>query len=248
MSDMSKVEQTRFVELKNVVKQTAGAFVRCGEALAEIRDRKLYRVQYETFEQFVEKEYNWTRQRAYQMIDAAKTVKTLPPKMSTRVDTEKKARALAKVPEENRKSVVQSAISSGKVTVNSLKKAAEKSTEISRLDKTGYPIPTNLISDWDEADEIAKNLLGKISSVRTEIKGAREEENILYSEVSQHTISDLDSAYAGVSQIAPYAVCTTCQGHAKKHCGLCKGKGFISRFRYTTTVSSETKEIRKANA
>ena len=48
-----------------------------------------------------------TAARAYQLCDAAEVMKSLPPGMSTIVDTESKARELVKVPEVERENIVR---------------------------------------------------------------------------------------------------------------------------------------------
>ena len=48
-----------------------------GLILMEIRDRRLYKEKYGTFEEYVEKRWDWARARAYKMIDAAQNYQLL---------------------------------------------------------------------------------------------------------------------------------------------------------------------------
>jgi hypothetical protein len=50
-----------------------------GQALAEIRDRRLYRATNSTFEEYVHDKWVLTRTRAYRFIDAAKVNAVLSP-------------------------------------------------------------------------------------------------------------------------------------------------------------------------
>ena len=57
--------------LGGVVQRGIDTFVEVGRALAEIRDRKLYRASHGTFEEYAGERWLLSRTRAYQMIDAA---------------------------------------------------------------------------------------------------------------------------------------------------------------------------------
>ncbi len=61
--------------------------------------------EYATFSDCREK-WGWKRAYAYQLIDGAAAVKSLPPEMSTIVDNQTQARELAKVEPEKRAEVV----------------------------------------------------------------------------------------------------------------------------------------------
>ncbi len=70
------VVNARLVELETVIERGMRSFVEVGTALAEVRDSGLYTQP--TFEAYVRERWGFTRQRAYQLIDAAD--------VSTRVD------------------------------------------------------------------------------------------------------------------------------------------------------------------
>lgn len=122
------------------------AFVQVGTALAEIRDRRGYRFDFKTFEDYCRVRWDFTRQAAQQYIDSAIVVKELPAEMSTRVDISH-ARELARLaaPSSNgdkrKKQIdaeavreVASTIDFGKATV---KQVAAKVDEHIRAQKKG---------------------------------------------------------------------------------------------------------------
>lgn len=74
--------------------------------IAEIRDSKLYRSQYRTFEAYCQSRWGWNRTHAQHLITAAETVKTLPEKAFTIVNNEGQAREVAKVEPAQRAQVV----------------------------------------------------------------------------------------------------------------------------------------------
>lgn len=79
----SRPDQERFAELERVIGAGMKTFMQVGEALAEVRDTKFYRLDgYATFEAYVFKKWGMSRSRAYQMIDASETAEVL----STNVD------------------------------------------------------------------------------------------------------------------------------------------------------------------
>ena len=93
---LTVTEKDRLATLERVVEDGMSTFVNVGSALLAIRDEKLYRADYLTFEQYVHRRWNITRQRAYQLISAGL--------MSTQVDiqNERQSRILQKLdsPEE----------------------------------------------------------------------------------------------------------------------------------------------------
>ena len=68
---LTAAETDRLVELEQAVGRGLQTFVEVGQALAEIRDRKLYRASHDTFEWYCRERWGFTRQRALQFIDAA---------------------------------------------------------------------------------------------------------------------------------------------------------------------------------
>jgi two-component system, NarL family, response regulator NreC len=70
-TDLTAAETDRLVELEQAVDRGLQTFVEVGQSLAEIRDRKLYRASYDTFERYCRERWGFTRQRARQFIDAA---------------------------------------------------------------------------------------------------------------------------------------------------------------------------------
>ena len=70
-TDLTAAETDRLVELEQAVERGLQTFVEVGQALAEIRARKLYRASHDTFERYCRERWGFTRQRARQFMDAA---------------------------------------------------------------------------------------------------------------------------------------------------------------------------------
>jgi DNA modification methylase len=77
-----KVEQKEYERCKNIIHDGIRTFQEVGSALLKIRDGKLYREEYKTFEECCQKEWGMVRQQAYQYMQATEVAKNL----STRVD------------------------------------------------------------------------------------------------------------------------------------------------------------------
>jgi hypothetical protein len=110
--------------LERTIEAGQRTFVEVGLALTEIRDSKLYRADFQTFEAYCQAKWGWTRQRAYQIIDAADVKKTLPEECQKNLTKESHAAALAKVPAEKRVKVLERAAESGPVTAKAIHEAA----------------------------------------------------------------------------------------------------------------------------
>lgn len=102
-------ESSRLTELETKISKGEKVFVEVGSALSEIRDQRLYRTTHPTFEDYCRAKWNFTRQHGNQIIDAAVTVKSLPEGLETIVSNFSQARALAKVPAEERVTVLKAA-------------------------------------------------------------------------------------------------------------------------------------------
>ena len=96
-----------------------------GLALASIRDNRLYRATHATFEDYCRERWQWSRQRAHQMIECAEVAASLPGDCQPLVDNERQARELAKVEPEKRAEVLAKAAQAGPVTAKAIKQAAE---------------------------------------------------------------------------------------------------------------------------
>lgn len=95
-------ESARLVQLERTIEAGMTTFVEVGQALMEIRDSRLYRVEYKTFEGYCRDKWGMTQQYATQLGRSASVVKTLE-KSETMVSlpaTERQARPLTKLPPE----------------------------------------------------------------------------------------------------------------------------------------------------
>jgi len=82
---------------ETVIRRGLATFVEVGTALATIRDERLYRESHETFEDYCREAWNFGRQRAAALIEAAGIVNVVSEISDIRVSTESHAAALAPI-------------------------------------------------------------------------------------------------------------------------------------------------------
>lgn len=115
---LSAQEADRFDDLEICIANGLQTFVEVGNALAEIRDGKLYRLHHATFEDYCQNRWGLKRAHAYRMIDAASVISNLSP-IGDIPQTESQARPLASLTPEQQREVWQTAVDTapnGKMT------------------------------------------------------------------------------------------------------------------------------------
>ncbi|MCK5097442.1 MAG: hypothetical protein KAR45_05030 [Desulfobacteraceae bacterium] len=90
-TELTDTEQVRLQECEQVIKKGFNTFIEVGEALAEIRDNRLYRETHKEFKKYFKDVWDLSESYAYRQIDGAQTVKFL----------KTKTRQLASFPKEN---------------------------------------------------------------------------------------------------------------------------------------------------
>jgi hypothetical protein len=124
---LSTSEAGRLAELETVIERGLQTFIEVGSALMEIRNSRLYRQTYATFEEYCQERWDLRKSRIYQLMDAAEVVENL--KSSTIVElssgstplptNEAQARPLAKLGLEMQRQVWRRAVETapeGKIT------------------------------------------------------------------------------------------------------------------------------------
>ena len=71
------VVSNRLTELEQVIERGQTTFIEVGNALTEIRDKRLYKAEYKTFEQYCKERWHFKHNYAYKQMAAAKQVAAL---------------------------------------------------------------------------------------------------------------------------------------------------------------------------
>lgn len=81
--ELTHPEQGRLIACEATIERGLKTFTEVGKALITIRDERLYRATHATFEEYCEQRWQISRQRAYQLLDAAEVRQAI---LSTTVD------------------------------------------------------------------------------------------------------------------------------------------------------------------
>jgi N6-adenosine-specific RNA methylase IME4 len=134
-NSLTIIEQTRLEQCEAVIDQGLKTFTDVGKALLEIRDLKLYRKEYDTFENYCQKRWGWERRHAYRMIDAAQVVENVSHGTQIVPISERQARPLTSLePDQQREAwqrVIEKAPATG-ITASLVLEAAKEIQQIKR--------------------------------------------------------------------------------------------------------------------
>ena len=122
-------ERSRLYQLEETIRQGLNTFVDVGNALLEIRDKRLYRQEYSTFEEYCREQWNMERRRAYQLMDAAQVVENVYHGTQILPTSERQARPLTSLEPAEQVEAWKRVITStpeGKITAAVVLKAAKE--------------------------------------------------------------------------------------------------------------------------
>jgi len=209
-----------------------------------IKTKELWRqTEAKSFSQFCEMQ-SWTVRRFDQLASGYAVLLTIPEETRTIVPTEGAARELGKVAETKReKAVKETEKRDGKVTAKGLSKTRQSSPEYEPTepaglsepkekevvrDELGWPIPADLIPFW-ERRWILENMMKLLSDLKCEIEKGWKDQDPLFLQMSNTTVSELQGVRWSVKHARPWAVCTLCEGRPKLNvaCAQCNSTGFI---------------------
>lgn len=132
LATLNPAAQVALVSCEQRIERGLKTFIDVGQALAEIRDSRLYKGTHDTFEAYCRERWNMTPQYANRLVLAADVVTSMETIGSTPAPTnEGQARALAAVPAPERADVWREAVEStgGKPTAKAVADIAKARTE-----------------------------------------------------------------------------------------------------------------------
>lgn len=132
---LTQTEQQRLQELETVVERGLKAFVEVGNALMEIRESRLYRAQYSTFDEYCQERWGFTAERARLYMRGSEVMAHLsetPTMVGVLPANERQIRPLTKLDPDEQIEVWEMAVETapnGKVTGAHVQKTVEEYTE-----------------------------------------------------------------------------------------------------------------------
>jgi hypothetical protein len=121
---LSTDTEKRLNQLEKIIEKGMAHFVEVGTALLIIQKEKLYKLIFQTFEEYCKERWDLKRQRAYELIGAAQISQNLSEISDNLPQKESHAAALASLEPEQQKKVWQKAVETapdGKVTAKHVK-------------------------------------------------------------------------------------------------------------------------------
>lgn len=248
---LDKKDALDLQKYESVIERGQKNFIEVGQALFVIKQRKLYRAAFDTFEEYCQERWGWGASRARQICGAVKfwqdNKDKEPPK------TERSARRQiqdAKKTELDNEEDTEKSVTGGNALLDApnIRNGAPKPAEV-RKDKVGRPIPEGILADWDRAHEIGTKLRSMVSEVKCTLQKGLEAEresdkDIVFRELGNSVISEAEALHYSLSQIVPYAVCPSCQGKTNRTCQMCRQRGFVSKFYWDSpTVGNDLRNV-----
>jgi hypothetical protein len=129
LEPISLPESRALIALEKVIERGLETFVQVGEALAEIRDRKLFRTEHPTFAEYCKAKWKMSDRRARQLMDASEVVTAISKSGTIVPKTESQTRPLTTLPPAQRVEVWQKAVAAspnGEPTAAEVKAAVVK--------------------------------------------------------------------------------------------------------------------------
>lgn len=244
-------EYKRFNELRKVTTDSMRAWC---EALREIRDARLYREEYDTFEDFCRVELGKTRQRIYQVLsaDLVRIELASDAGLSKIFDkaSESAIRELEKAPPELRRAVAEKVVAEAEETGTALT-AKKVKRVVAEVVATPEPEQEPEYEECEPPEPATESLQGRIAESDLHFPAADLAAQVLeignqFSQIKRRltqlgkqpggelckaVLSDSDwltveTLRAKVLNTAYARVCPHCSGFG---CGRCGGKGWQSR-------------------
>lgn len=150
--------------LEQVIQRGLETFIEVGNALSQIRDRRLYAQSHQSFEEYCKERWGLKQSRAYQLMDAAQTIENLS-QSSTIVElpkNEAQCRPLTKLPPEQQAEAWQEAVQSapnGKVTAAHVQQIVEE--KFSQVEDIALPQMAQLKAMFSQVGQVEDTRDGK---------------------------------------------------------------------------------------
>ena len=254
---LTQEDSERLEELVAVVDRGMMSFVAVGNALAEINDRHLYLITHGSFEEFCRERWEFSRQRAWQLMHSASVAKILDqedPATAERPAREAQARVLCKIKQPGLMADVWThsvetapvdrrghlAITAPHIercraemmgeTPDNGQPVAKVSEPTSNLkDKLGRIVEPDLCEAAAQGKQLAQLRLGVLAQFSAEVEGLAGKPGGAY--LARPEISRRVELLASVVRFAEFhTTCPDCRGDVgNTDCSTCGGSGFINK-------------------
>lgn len=204
ISILSSEEKLNLTTYEEIIEKGLKTFIEVGNALFEIKNNKLYRESFTTFEAYCKERWQLKRQRAYELMGAAEIVNQLSEisdKTNLLPTKESHANALAQIPVTLRfqvwRGVVEESLNTGRAIT------AKMITDQTELLVNSFKESSKEPTEEDIKESVLKKMRSKISKaklddIRVEINGKWLIKNNLvdiWREIRQNPNEEIDVNY-----------------------------------------------------
>ena len=206
---MTDLERSAFAECEAVIARGVQTFYEVGTALLTIRDQRLYRADYGTFEDYCQERWGWSRSYVHRQIEAAQVIDNLLP-IGNIPRNEAQARELARVAPEQQRKVWTAAVAQSSNSQPTARAIAEVLIALEQAEREKPPSPTDARRLAIETGKAVLDSEGWYQPpVSIEIQEALENTLDLFdliiglpeSDLLKHAPADLLQQFAGLRQI-----------------------------------------------
>lgn len=234
---LSEDEKARLAEYERTIRSSMETFVKVGEAIAEIRNRKLYRETHGTFEDYCRDTFGFTSGRARQLTTAANVAKEIKSVTGVTLPNEKTARTVAQIPSKDRADVVEAAAKDGPVTTARIagEVAKRKGPPPERVEIEAEPLIDKAGREYRDP-EVMKALgqTGEFDSIVNDLNALRRRvealgERAVGKEIrTQQIATDFKNISTAVRFAKPHTTCPY-MPNCEDGCNTCGGARWVTK-------------------
>lgn len=239
MSDqLTPLESSQLEKLEAIITKGKESFVDVGRAIMEIREGRLYRRDYSTFEGYCQGKWGWGVKRAQQLVRASAFWEG-----QKRLADAGHSVALPKT-EGGARKMMQVSANEQRDTSVSLPSATKVSKPETVVDSEGHKVPAGCVEIWNRRQEL-QDLMTQVSRMKSLVETGRANKDPLFMPIQNFISTQFDALHYSLMLAKPYAVCTACQGHpVEAKCTFCFGTGLIGKKAYEDQTAIELKSVR----
>ena len=226
--EMSHLELSDLSRNETIINKGMKSFVDVGQALQDIRHRRLWRGEYNSFESYLKDKWGFGSPYATRLINGSEIAQRLPD-----IQNEAQAREIAKVPFIDQEKVLNRAkdyavqderpMWAKDIRVASCEPSSVTARPDTEEDLTNME---NISTLWGDIEEMLKDLKEMFRRLSITPEGCW---------IKPH-IDTIESRLKDCSRIAdgskPHAPCPECSGGLKVECNACRNRGWLPKDRH----------------
>lgn len=231
-ANLTAIERNKLEIAERVIAESMKSFIEVGDALATIKNNKLYRESHTTFEDYCQEKWGWTSGRARQLVTAANVAKEMKVDTAVSIPNERAARELASVPAPQRAGVLKAAAATGSVTSESIKAVKrgpppKQQDSEPLIDAEGREYSDPKVMEALGYTGKFDDLVNRLNAVKRDLKQLAE--HAVGKEIRlQQVEADLKNAATAIRFAKPYTTCPYLRSHGERGCNLCGGSNWVT--------------------